>query len=223
MTELNTKNIDEQKRKAAYAALDYIEDGMTVGVGTGSTVNYFIEALATKKHDILGVVASSHATAELLKAHGIPLIDANAAGVLPIYVDGADEATEHLQLIKGGGGALTGEKILASQSQKFICIINSAKLVPILGTFPLPVEVIPLARSYVARELVKLGGDPVYREHFISDYGNIILDVFNMNLTDPLAMESLINQIPGVVTNGLFAKRHADILLIGSDSGVKKI
>ena len=215
-------HIEEQKRNAAYVALDYVEDGMIVGVGTGSTVNYFIQALATKKQDIQGAVASSLATAELLKAQGIPLIDANAAGVIPVYVDGADEANEHLQLVKGGGGALTGEKILASQAQKFVCIINSAKLVPLLGNFPLAVEVIPLARSFVARELVKLGSDPVYREHFVTDYGNIILDTFNLDLTNPTKIEETINQIPGVVTNGLFARRSADVLLVGEERGVKK-
>lgn len=216
------RQIEEQKRNAALIALDYVEDGMIVGVGTGSTVNYFIEALASKKHDIQGAVASSRATADLLKSHGIPLVDSNAAGVLPVYIDGADEANSHLQLVKGGGGALTGEKILAGQSQKFVCIINSAKLVPVLGTFPVAVEVIPTARSFVGREIVKMNADPVYRENFVSDNGNIILDVFNLDLTDPVRVEEMLNQIPGVVTNGIFAKRTADVLLIGNEGGVKK-
>lgn len=219
---LTDAQVEEQKRNAALVALDFVEDNTIVGVGTGSTVNYFIEALASKKHDIQGAVASSKATAQLLQSNGIRLIDSNAAGVIPVYIDGADEANAHLQLIKGGGGALTGEKILAGQAQKFVCIINSAKLVPLLGKFPLAVEVIPLARSYVAREIVKMGGDPVYREHFVSDYGNIILDVFNLDLTHPTQIEEALNQIPGVVTNGLFATRTADVLLVGNNGGVQK-
>lgn len=213
----------QYKRAAAEAALKYIENGMTIGVGTGSTVNLFIEALATRKHDIAGAVASSQATVAQLKHHGISVIEPNAAGELPLYIDGADEANKHLQLIKGGGGALTGEKIIAGLSRKFICIIDERKYVDVLGQFPLPVEVIPMARSYVARELVKMGGDPVYREKFTSDYGNIILDVFHLDLTDPTKMEEQLNAIPGVVTNGLFAKRPADILLIGGKNGVQEI
>lgn len=211
------------KRAAAIAALEYVEEGSILGVGTGSTVNYFIEALAEKRLDITGAVASSKATADQLKFHKIPLVDPNACGIIPVYIDGADEATAHLSLIKGGGGALTGEKILVAQSRKFICIIDEKKKVDVLGTFPLPIEVIPMARSYVARELVKLGGDPVYRSNFVSDHGNIILDVFNLDLTNPTKMEEIINNITGVVTNGLFAKRPADVLLIGSDQGVEKV
>lgn len=214
---------NEYKRAAALAALAHVESGMTIGIGSGSTVNFFIEALATKKNDINGAVSSSKASTALLQQYDIPVLDANAAGVLPLYVDGADEANSHLQLIKGGGGALTGEKILAAQSQQFICIIDASKHVDVLGKFPLPVEVIPLARSFVARELVKLGGDPVYREKFVSDYGNIILDVYNMDLTDPIKMEEKLNSIPGVVTNGLFAKRPADLLLIGGAQGVEQL
>jgi len=216
------KNINF-KREAANRALSYVEEGMIVGVGTGSTVGYFIEALATKKHDIEGAIASSLITASLLKSHGIPIIDPNTSVNMPLYVDGADEANGHFQLIKGGGGALTGEKILAAQAKTFICIIDSSKRVDVLGKFPLAIEVIPLARSFVAREIVKLGGDPVYRENFITDYGNIILDIHNFNLTDPIKMEERLNNIPGIVTNGLFAKRTADILLIGGEQGVQTI
>jgi ribose 5-phosphate isomerase A len=213
----------ENKRAAARAAVEYIEEGTIIGVGTGSTVNCFIEALAAIRMEIAGAVASSKATADQLKFYKIPLVDPNACGVVPVYVDGADEATKHLQLIKGGGGALTGEKILAGLSRQFICIVDDKKKVDVLGKFPLPVEVIPMARSYVARELVKLGGDPVYRANFVSDYGNIILDVFNLDLTDPIKMEEIINNIPGVVTNGLFAKRPADVLLIAGENGIETI
>lgn len=213
----------EFKKAVAHAALSYVEENAIIGVGTGSTVNYFIEALANQRIPVAGAVASSNATAALLKSHHIPLVDPNACGVIPVYVDGADEATKHLQLIKGGGGALTGEKIIAAQSQKFVCMIHESKQVDVLGKFPLPIEVIPIARSYVAREMVKLGGDPVYRQNFVSDYGNIILDVFNLDLTDPIKMEDTINAIPGVVTNGLFAKRSADVLLIAGENGVKTL
>jgi len=215
-------NQDNLKKQVALAALSFIEDDMIIGIGTGSTVNYFIEALAAVKSKIEGVVASSKASEAKLKALKLPILDPNSVQNIPLYVDGADEATVHLQLIKGGGGALTGEKILAANSKKFVCIIDDAKLVDVLGTFPLPVEVIPMARSYVARELVKLGGDPIYREGVITDNGNIILDVYHLDMTDPTAQELAINQITGVVSNGLFAKRHADVLLVAGAAGVQR-
>jgi len=205
------------KKLAAQKALDYVKEDMMVGVGTGSTVNHFIDALATVKHKIEGTVASSEASAERLKGHGIPVLDLNVVDQVHIYVDGADEANAHLQLIKGGGGALTREKIVAQVAKQFICIVDESKQVDVLGTFPLPVEVIPMARSYVARELVKLGGDPTYREDFVTDNGNIILDVFNLKILEPLKLESQINNIVGVVTNGLFANRPADKLLVAAE------
>jgi len=190
-------------------------------VGTGSTANYFIDALATIKHKIEGAVASSNATAQRLKSHHIPVLDLNGVNEISVYVDGADEATHHLHLIKGGGGALTREKIVAAVSKKFVCITDDSKLVEMLGKFPLPVEVIPMARSYVARELVKLGGKPVWREGVITDNGNLILDVHNLQILEPVKLETQLNQITGVVCNGLFAQRPADILLLGTDSGVR--
>ena len=209
------------KQAAAEAALDYVQTGDIVGVGTGSTANYFIDALGRIKSKIDGAVASSEASAARLAGHGIEVMDLNNVGQLPIYVDGADEATRHLHLIKGGGGALTREKIVAEASDKFICIADHTKLVDRLGAFPLPVEVIPMARSQVARALNRLGGQPEFRHGFITDNKNIILDVRNLDILDPVELEQKINQIPGVVTVGLFARRGADLLILGSDSGVE--
>ncbi len=214
---------DEKKRAAALAALSYIEHGMTIGVGTGSTTNFFIDALKDVKGKIDAAVASSQATAERLRGHGIRVRELNDTGSLELYVDGADEATQHRQLIKGGGGALTREKIIASASRRFVCILDDSKLVDRLGRFPLPVEVIPMARSFVARQLVKLGGQPEYRTGFVTDNGNVILDVRNLDLTDPKKVEESINQIAGVVTNGLFAARPADVLLVAGNDGVRKL
>ena len=214
---------DEKKRSAARAAIEFVEDDSIIGVGTGTTANYFIDELAGLKARLDGAVASSHATAERLRQSGIPLLELNAAGELPVYVDGADEATRHLHLIKGGGGALTREKIVAQASRRFVCIVDDTKLVDRLGEFPLPIEVIPMARSFVARELVKLGGSPEWRQDFVTDNGNYILDVYNLRITEPVRLEEDLNQIPGVVTNGLFARRPADILLIGTADGVSRI
>ena len=214
---------DALKQQAAEAALKFVDDDMIIGVGTGSTVNFFIDALAGIKHRINGAVSSSVATEERLKAHNIPVLSLNNAGTLPIYVDGADEASKHLHLIKGGGGALTREKIVAAASEKFICIIDSSKEVDVLGTFPLPIEVIPMAQSYVARELVKLGGQPVLREDFHTDNGNIILDIYNLSILEPVQLEQSINNITGVLCNGLFARRRADILLIADADGVRTL
>ncbi len=214
---------DDKKKAAAEAALAYIEAGTIIGIGTGSTANHFIDALARIKGKLEGAVASSNATAERLKKHGIPVLDLNATGGLSLYVDGADEATKHLHLIKGGGGALTREKIVAAASKKFVCIADDTKLVGTLGKFPLPIEVIPMARSYVAREIVKLGGMPVLHEGFTTDNGNVILDVHNLNILDPVALEAKLDHLTGVVTNGLFARRPADVLLIGGDQGVKTL
>lgn len=212
---------DEQKKQAAEAALAYIEDDSIVGVGTGSTVNFFIELLAGIKHRIDGAVSSSIATETLLKQYQIPVFNLNSANEIPVYVDGADEATKHLHLIKGGGGALTREKIVAAVSKKFVCIVDETKLVDVLGTFPLPIEVIPMAQSYVAREIIKLGGQPILRDGFTTDNGNIILDVHNLSILKPVELEQKFNMLTGVVTNGLFAQRPADVLLIASDSGVQ--
>ena len=211
---------DDKKRAAARAALAYVKSDDIVGVGTGSTVNYFIEALAEKKHLIEGAVSSSDASTERLKALGIEVFDLNSVDQFDVYIDGADEITEHKHMIKGGGAALTREKIVAAVAKTFVCIIDDTKQVGILGDFPLPVEVIPMARSYVARELVKLGGDPVYREGVITDNGNVILDVYNLTILDTRKLETQINEIVGVVTNGLFAHRGADVLLVGTDDGV---
>lgn len=217
---------DQLKQAVAQAAVDHILPGLNdksiVGVGTGSTANLFIDALALHKGAFDGAVASSDATAARLKGHGIPVYDLNAAGELEFYVDGTDESDERLHLIKGGGAALTREKIVAAVARQFICIADASKRVPVLGQFPLPVEVVPMARSHVARELVKLGGDPVYRDGVLTDNGNIILDVHNLHITDPVALEASINQIVGVVTNGLFAARPADLLLLGTAEGVKR-
>ncbi|SFL13934.1 ribose-5-phosphate isomerase [Nitrosomonas aestuarii] len=212
---------DEQKRAAAEAAIKHVPIGCIIGVGTGSTANYFIDELAKIKHKINGAVASSDATAKRLKSHGIEVIDLNNVDDLPVYVDGADEITEHLHMIKGGGGALTREKIVAAVAKKFICITDETKLVNILGNFPLPIEVIPMARSYVAREITLLGGQPALRQNFITDNGNIILDVHNLQILNPVELETKLNQITGIVTNGLFARRAADILLLGTVEGVK--
>lgn len=216
-------NREQQKQAAAQAALSYIKDMSIVGVGTGSTVNHFITALASVKNKIEGAVASSLATAELLKAQGIPVFDLNSVNDVPVYIDGADEVNEHLQMVKGGGGALTREKIIAAVAKQFICIADESKFVTLLGTFPVPVEVIPMARSYVAREIVKLGGFPTYREGFTTDNGNIILDVHHFSLTNPIQLEQTLNNIDGVICNGIFAKRHANILLLGTVSDVKTI
>jgi ribose 5-phosphate isomerase A len=214
---------DRRKQLAAEAALQYIQDDMIIGVGTGSTVNYFIDGLVAQKLRIKGAVSSSEASTARLKKHGIEVLDLNSTGDLSVYVDGADETDEHLRLIKGGGGALTREKIVAAASQQFICVVDDTKLVKVLGKFPLPVEVIPMARSYVARQLVKLGGQPVLRTGFTTDNGNVILDVHHLTILDPVTLEKEINQITGVVCVGLFANRPADMLIIGSDSGTKTL
>ena len=220
-------NQDALKKAVAEAAVEHIKPHLSeksvVGVGTGSTANFFIDALASIKNQFDGAVASSEATARRLKSHGIPVYDLNAVDELMFYVDGADQTNERLELIKGGGGALTREKIVAAVARTFVCIADDSKLAGILGSFPLPVEVIPMARSHVARQLVKLGGDPVYREGFVTDNGNIILDVHNLSISVPARLEEDINQIAGVVTNGLFALRPADVLLLGTSSGVKTL
>ena len=214
---------DTFKKAAADAALQYVQAGTIVGIGTGSTANFFIDALATIKHKIDGTVASSNASAERLKKHGIPVLDLNNVDDMALYVDGADEATKNLHLIKGGGGALTREKIVAAVAKKFVCIADESKLVDVLGAFPLPIEVIPMARSYVARELVKLGGQPVLRQGFTTDNGNLILDVRNLQIMEPAKLEAELNNIPGVVTNGIFALRPADVLILGTAQGVRTL
>lgn len=216
-------NQDEKKIHAAKASLDYIQDGMILGVGTGSTVNHLIDLLPDIRNKIQALVSSSMATTARLEKHGFEVSMLNSVGDVDIYIDGADEATKHLQLIKGGGGALTREKILAGASRKFVCVIDDSKQVGMLGTFPLPIEVIPMAQSFVARKMVKMRGQPIWRENFVTDNGNHILDVHNMSITNPLEMETRINQIPGVVTVGLFAHRAADVLIVGDDSGVRVI
>ncbi|MBK1726730.1 ribose-5-phosphate isomerase RpiA [Halorhodospira neutriphila] len=214
---------DQAKRAAAEAALEYVEEDAVVGVGTGSTVDWFIDALADMRNRIRGAVSSSEKSTERLRSHGIDVLDLNSTGRLPLYVDGADEANRFLQLIKGGGGALTREKIVASASDRFVCVADEGKLVDVLGAFPLPVEVIPMARSTVARELVRLGGRPELREGFTTDNGNLILDVYGLSITEPLKLEQSLNNIPGVVTNGIFALRPADLLLLGGESGVRRL
>jgi ribose 5-phosphate isomerase A len=214
---------DDRKRRAAEAALEYINDGDIIGVGTGSTVNLFIEALAPVKHRIDGAVSSSEATTQRLKDHGIPVYELNSVGDLPLYVDGADEANKYLQLIKGGGGALTREKILTAAAQTFVCVVDESKLVPVLGGFPLPIEVIPMARSLVARQIARRHGSPRWREGFVTDNGNSILDVHNLEILEPAKLEAELNNLPGVVTVGLFALEPADILLLGGDDGVRKL
>ena len=216
-------NQDEMKKAAAAAAIEYVESGSIVGIGTGSTANHFIDLLADIKGKIDGTVASSEASADRLRSHGIPVMDLNEAGTLSLYVDGADESNKYLHLIKGGGGALTREKIVAAASEKFVCIADDSKLVDVLGAFPLPIEVIPMARSLVARKLVAMGGSPVLREGFTTDNGNIILDVHNLQIMEPVKMETEINQIPGVVTVGIFAERPADVLILGGADGVKTL
>jgi ribose 5-phosphate isomerase A len=214
---------DEMKRAAARAAIAYVPDNAVIGVGTGSTVEHFIAELARIKHRIEGAVASSEATARRLKDLGIPVRDLNGVNELPLYVDGADEVTRHLAMIKGGGGALTREKIVAAVARQFVSIADQSKLVDVLGKFPLPVEVIPMARSYVARELVKLGGNPDWRRNFVTDNGNVILDVRHLTITAPAELEARLNQIAGVVANGLFARRGADVLLLGTERDVETI
>lgn len=212
---------DEMKKAAAIKALEFVEHDSIVGVGTGSTVNHFIDALASMKHDIKGAVSSSEESTRRLQAIGIEVFDLNSVDEIGVYVDGADEITEHMHMIKGGGAALTREKIVAAVAKTFICICDESKLVGVLGAFPLPVEVIPMARSYVARELVKLGGDPEYRQGVVTDNGNVILDVHNLEIIDPKALEERINCIVGVVTNGLFAHRGANVLILGTENGAK--
>ncbi|MEP1869476.1 MAG: ribose-5-phosphate isomerase RpiA [Paraglaciecola sp.] len=214
---------DQKKQAAAQAAIKYVKPESIVGVGTGSTVNYFIDALADIKHDIIGAVSSSEASTLRLKALGIDIFELNSVDKLDVYVDGADEITEHKHMIKGGGAALTQEKVVAAVAKQFICIIDDTKQVPILGKFPLPIEVIPMARSYVAREIVKLGGDPEYREGVVTDNGNVILDIHNLTILNPVELEEKLNAIVGVVTNGLFAHRGADTILVGTENGVTTI
>jgi ribose 5-phosphate isomerase A len=220
-------NQNQLKQAVARAAFEIVKDRLrsdsVIGVGTGSTANFFIDELAALKNDINATVASSEESARRLKAHGIPVFDLNSVSEVTVYVDGADEANEYLQLIKGGGAALTREKIVAAVAKEFICIADESKLVDVLGKFPLPVEVIPMARSHVARQIVKLGGDPVWRDKVVTDNGNIILDVHNMSITDPRKLEADLNQITGVVTNGLFAQRPANVLLLGTPQGVKTL
>ena len=204
---------DEQKRRSAQAAMRYVEDGAVIGVGTGSTVNQFIPLLAERKHDIEGAVSSSEASTALLKQHGIRVLELNSTGDLPVYIDGADECDPHFRLIKGGGAALTREKIVAGASRKFVCLIDDSKRVDLLGAFPLPIEVIPMARSFVARQIVKLGGQPVLREGVLTDNGCQILDVHGLRITHPEQLERDLNQVPGVVTVGLFALRKADVVI----------
>ncbi len=215
-------NPSEMKQAAAEAAIAYVEDGSVVGVGTGSTADFFIAALGKIKHRIDGAVASSEGTANKLKALGIAVYDLNSVKDMPVYVDGADEVTTHLAMVKGGGGALTREKIVAAVARKFICIADQSKLVDVLGRVPWPVDVIPMARSYVVREIVNHGGQPAWRQGFTTDNGNWILDVHNLSITNPVELEATLNQITGVVTNGLFARRGADVLLLGTADGVKK-
>lgn len=214
---------EDMKKRAAVAALEYVEDNTVVGVGTGSTVNYFIDALSRIKHRLDGAVSSSEVTTQRLKSNGIPVLDLNAAGPLPLYVDGADEANRQLQLVKGGGGALTREKIVAAASELFVCIVDESKLVDVLGAFPLPVEVIPMARSHVGRELLKRGGQPVLRENVITDNGNLIIDVYNLRILEPAKVEVELNSIAGIVAVGLFALRPADVLVLGTADGVRTI
>lgn len=214
---------DELKQAVANEALGHVVEDAVVGVGSGSTVNFFIDALASIKGRIEGAVAASEASAERLKKHGIRVFDLNSVNDLPVYIDGADEITEHMHMIKGGGGALTREKIVAAVAKKFVCICDESKLVPVLGRFPLPVEVIPMARGHVGRELLRLGGQPVLRENFKTDNGNLILDCRGLTILDPPALEAQLNNIAGVVTNGLFARRPADVLLLGSAQGTRSL
>jgi len=214
---------DELKQAVAREAIKHVVEDAVIGVGTGSTANFFIDELAKMKNRIAGAVASSERSAGRLKGHGIRVLDLNSVNELPVYIDGADEITEHLAMIKGGGGALTREKIVAAVAKKFVCIADESKLVPVLGKFPLPVEVIPMARAYVARQMVKLGGQPKLREGFATDNGNVVLDVWGLSILNPVELETAINNITGVVTNGLFARRGADLLLLGTKTGVRTI
>lgn len=212
----------ELKIEAARAALKYIQDDQIIGIGTGSTVNCFIDLLAEHTHRIKAAVSSSIASTKKLEALGIEVVDLNNAESVPVYIDGADESNHQLELIKGGGGALSREKIIAAVAEKFVCIADESKYVKTLGEFPLPVEVLPMSRSYVAREIVKLGGDPVYRHDYITDNGNVILDIYNLDITQPKILENKVNQITGVVTNGLFAQRPADHLILATENGIKE-
>lgn len=216
-------NQDEQKRLAAEAALEYIEDGVTLGVGTGSTVNFLIDLLPEVRNKISAIVSSSNASTERLQALGFQVSSLNDVGDVDVYIDGADEATKRFQLIKGGGGALTREKIVAGAARKFVCIVDETKLVGMLGKFPLPIEVIPMAQSFIARQMVKMHGQPILRQGFVTDNGNVILDVHNLQITNPLEMETRINQMPGVVSVGIFAHRPANVLLIGTPTGVRTL
>ncbi len=214
---------DEMKRKAAQAALEYVNADEIIGVGTGSTVNHFIDALAEVRHKINGAVSSSEASTQRMQAHGIKVYELNEVGDLSVYIDGADESDHYLNLIKGGGGALTREKIIAGASKKFICIADESKLVDVMGKFPLPVEVIPMARSFIARELVKIGGRPLWREGFVTDNGNDILDVHDLKIMQPVALENELNQLPGIVSVGIFANRPADVLILGTAEGARTV
>ena len=214
---------DELKRAVARAAMKYVEDDAWIGVGSGSTANFFIDELASRKHRIKGAVSSSIKSSERLKSHGIEVEDLNNVSDIPVYIDGADEVTEHGAMIKGGGGELTRETIVAAVARKFVCIVDQTKLVPVLGKFPLPIEVIPMARSFVAREIVKLGGHPAWRMGFTTDNGNVILDVSGLVIVDPVSLEATIGEIAGVVTVGLFARRGADVVLLGTESEVKTL
>ena len=214
---------DELKQAVAREAIKHVVEDAVIGVGTGSTANFFIDELARMKNRIAGAVASSERSAERLKRHGIRVLDLNSVDELPVYIDGADEITEHLAMIKGGGGALTREKIVAAVARKFVCIADESKLVPVLGKFPLPVEVIAMARAYVARQMVKLGGQPKLRQGFATDNGNIVLDVWGLSILNPVELETAVNNIAGVVTSGLFARRGADVLLLGTKTGVRTI
>ena len=214
---------NDLKKAAAVEAVTYVEDDATVGVGTGSTVNFFIDALAVRRSRIKAAVASSEASAKRMRDHAIPVVELNNTDGCDVYIDGADEITEHLTMIKGGGGALTREKVVAQASRKFICIADQSKLVDVLGRFPLPVEVLPMARSFVGRELAKLGGQPQLRAGFTTDNGNVILDVHGLTIMKPVELEERINHIPGVVANGIFARRPADVLLLGTERGIRKI
>ncbi|WAI18638.1 MAG: ribose-5-phosphate isomerase RpiA [Buchnera aphidicola (Acyrthosiphon caraganae)] len=216
-------NLNKLKKKAAWAALDYIYPGTIIGVGTGTTIVYFIEALSTIKNLIYGAVSSSNSSTLLLKKQGIEVFNLKSFSSLAIYVDSADEINHRMEMIKGGGGALTREKIIATMAKKFVCIIDKSKKVDILGKFPLPIEIIPMALSYIFQEMIKIGGIPKYRKNVITDNGNIIIDVYNLSITDPVSMEKKINSLPGVVTVGLFAARSADVVLIGTQKGIKTI